>query len=986
VSEGYPGFQPSYSHDELVEHFLLTPAEVEFVLSCRGEANRCGMALLLKALPHIGCFPDGFDQIPGEVRDFVARQVGLLWDHSRTYSWHSSTRDYHVAQVRQYTGWRFSTAQDKNDLEQWLRSRGVYEAHTSDLLLASACARLRLLRVELPSKGELQRIVTAALNGFFQDLYQSIAESVAIDVRQRIDRLLIVPETALVSAFEKLKSDPGKTGVISFQAEVEKLKLIRSVGLLSEAFTTIPWKVSQMLKRRASNEKASEMREHPESVRYALMACFLHVRSMEVIDDITRMAIDLIHRLDKRSEKQIQRELLNDLERVNGKMQILSRVAEAVVEQPDGIVREVIFPKVKEETFQHLVAEFRASYPQLRLMHQTIMERKFARHYRRMLPMLLENLQFQSNNRFQPVIDALALIQKYFHTHHEYFAEQVPLDGIVTPKWHEKVFEKVKDQTKVNRRYYELCVLKKLERALKCKEIWVEGSYSFRNPNEDLPSDWSDENRRVLHYQELGKPLDPQTFVRLLKERLTRAVEQFNRVLPSLDHLRIFRPNKKEDRGLWALAKLEAQPEPQSLGLIKEQINNRYGVLDLLDVFVEADRLVGFTEFFTHSGTKEIRSREALRPLLILDLFAEGTNTGIKRVANANDRYSYEELLYVRKTYFSPEALRNSNGAVVNKILALRNPKIWGEGASSCASDGSRFESWKQNPMTEWRSRYKGYGVMVYWHVETNAVCIYSQNRTFSNSEVAAMIEGLVRHDTEMRVEKNFVDSHGQSEVAFAFCHLLGSVRLMPRLKRIKYERLYLPDKGMAESYPNLAGTFVRPIRWDLVEQQYDEMVKSSVAIKRGTASTEAILKRYNSYNVTHPTYKALAEVGKAEKTIFLCDYLPSLEIQREVHEGLNVVENWNATNDFICYGRQGELATNSREQQEIVTLSLQLLQNCMMLINTILVERTIEREGLWDKLSVEDRRALSPLFHGHINPYGQIAIDLAKPSFLETV
>ena len=57
--------------------------------------------------------------------------------------------------------------------------------------------------------------------------------------------------------------------------------------------------------------------------------------------------------------------------------------------------------------------------------------------------------------------------------------------------------------------------------------------------------------------------------------------------------------------------------------------------------------------------------------------------------------------------------------------------------------------------------------------------------------------------------------------------------------------------------------------------------------------------------------------------SIFLCDYLSSGETQHEVHEGLNVVENWNATNDFICYGRQGELATNSREQQEIVTLSL---------------------------------------------------------------
>jgi TnpA family transposase len=114
-----------------------------------------------------------------------------------------------------------------------------------------------------------------------------------------------------------------------------------------------------------------------------------------------------------------------------------------------------------------------------------------------------------------------------------------------------------------------------------------------------------------------------------------------------------------------------------------------------------------------------------------------------------------------------------------------------------------------------------------------------------------------------MRVEKNFVDSHGQSEVAFAFCHLLGSVRLMPRLKRIKYERLYLPDKGSAGDYPNLAGIFARPIRWDLIEQQYDEMIKATVAIKGGTASSEAILKRYNSYNCGAPD---LQSFGRSRK------------------------------------------------------------------------------------------------------------------------
>jgi hypothetical protein len=58
--------------------------------------------------------------------------------------------------------------------------------------------------------------------------------------------------------------------------------------------------------------------------------------------------------------------------------------------------------------------------------------------------------------------------------------------------------------------------------------------------------------------------------------------------------------------------------------------------------------------------------------------------------------------------------------------------------------------------------------MLVYWHLETNVVCIYSQLRNFSFSEFAAMVEGLIRHDAEMRVEKNFVDSHGQSEVALS--------------------------------------------------------------------------------------------------------------------------------------------------------------------------------------------------------------------------
>lgn len=79
--------------------------------------------------------------------------------------------------------------------------------------------------------------------------------------------------------------------------------------------------------------------------------------------------------------------------------------------------------------------------------------------------------------------------------------------------------------------------------------------------------------------------------------------------------------------------------------------------------------------------------------------------------------------------------------------------------------------------MTEWHVRYHGHGVMIYWHMERRAACIYSQLKRCSSSEVAAMIEGVLRHCTDMEIQQHYVDSHGQSEVAFAFCHLLNFAR-----------------------------------------------------------------------------------------------------------------------------------------------------------------------------------------------------------------
>jgi TnpA family transposase len=228
--------------------------------------------------------------------------------------------------------------------------------------------------------------------------------------------------------------------------------------------------------------------------------------------------------------------------------------------------------------------------------------------------------------------------------------------------------------------------------------------------------------------------------------------------------------------------------------------------------------------------------------------------------------------------------------------------------------------------------RYGGRGVMIYWHVERNSLCIHSQLKSPSSSEVASMIEGVVHHCTEMEVDRQYVDSHGQSTVAFAFCRLLG-FQLMPRLKAIHVQKLSRPDAGQPDAYKNLQLVLTKPIDWELIRQQYDQMIKYVTAVRLGTAETESILRRFMRSNIQHPADKAFAELGRSVKAIFLCRYLHSEDLRREINEGLNVIEQWNSANDFVFFARRGEMVGNRREDHEISMLALHLLQNCMVYI-----------------------------------------------------
>ncbi|MEV4575652.1 Tn3 family transposase [Nonomuraea jabiensis] len=79
--------------------------------------------------------------------------------------------------------------------------------------------------------------------------------------------------------------------------------------------------------------------------------------------------------------------------------------------------------------------------------------------------------------------------------------------------------------------------------------------------------------------------------------------------------------------------------------------------------------------------------------------------------------------------------------------------------------------------------------------------------------------------------------------MGFAFSHLLD-FKLLPRLKNIGSVRLYRPGLTEGEAWPQLEGVLSgKTIDWELIANQYDQMIKYATALRLGTAEAHQMLR-----------------------------------------------------------------------------------------------------------------------------------------------
>lgn len=248
------------------------------------------------------------------------------------------------------------------------------------------------------------------------------------------------------------------------------------------------------------------------------------------------------------------------------------------------------------------------------------------------------------------------------------------MEGVIRDHWREAVVETdAQGRQRVNRLTYEMCVLQALRDQLRCKEIWVVGADRYRNPDEDVPQDF--EAQRPTYYAALKLPSRAEDFIQQVQQEMRDELAALDRTLPRNADVEIL-PKAK---GWIKLSPLAPQPEPPNLLALKMEITKRWPMTSLLDVLKETDLRVDFTRFFRSPTAWENLDRATLQYRLLLALYGLGTGAGLKRVAMGNQGLSYRDLLYVRRRFITPEAVRQSIAAVVNRLFEARLPQLWGE-------------------------------------------------------------------------------------------------------------------------------------------------------------------------------------------------------------------------------------------------------------------------------------------------------------------
>jgi len=232
------------------------------------------------------------------------------------------------------------------------------------------------------------------------------------------------------------------------------------------------------------------------------------------------------------------------------------------------------------------------------------------------------------------------------------------------------------------------------------------------------------------------------------------------------------------------------------------------------------------------------------------------------------------------------------------------------------------------------------------------------------------VLDGLLYHESDLRIEEHYTDTAGFTDQVFGMMHLLG-YKLAPRIRDLGETKLFVPP-GKLKGYTALQPMISEELKVNSIKTHWDDILRLAVSIQQGTATASLLLRKLSSYPRQNGLAVALRELGRIERTLFILDWLQSVELRRRVTAGLNKGEARNALARAVFFNRLGEIRDRSYEQQRYRASGLTLVTAAIVLWNTVYMERATESlktQGI--EINPDWYQYLSPLGWEHINLTG---------------
>ncbi len=951
---------------DLATYYTFSNYDLEVINRHRRKHNRLGFAVQLCLLRYPGWSLSDIKEVSPLILSYIAKQLDIDPESFALYAQRGPTRREHLEEIRQEYGYKNFSLSEYRYLSRYLFHRAI-ENGNSVLLIRQSIEELRKRKIILPGMTTIERVVWEARNRAEQWIFNSINDGLSPKQEQQLDSLLEPTMDNGKTPLAWLKEYPGTSSPDTFLKVIERLEYIRKLDLKVNTHDIPPNRFRQ-LSRLGARYEPYAFRRFLSNKRYSVLVTYILDLSQDLIDqaiDIHDKQIVSLQNKGRKAQEEIQKQ---NGKTVNEKLIHFTNLGTALIKaknenlDPFETIESIMsWEKVIQSVEEAKELSRPPNYDYLDLLEQRFF------YLRKYTPTLLKSIEFRSTTAAKPIIKALDTINDMNETGKRKIPEGSPVD-FVPKRWEKHVYD---EDGAINRHYYEMAALTELKNHIRSGDISVVGSRQHKDIEDYFVTkqEWHTDCTKGI---KLAVPISAGNYLTERETSLNQRLEWLSKNNKELDGINL-------DKGRLHIKRLEKDVPEEA----REFSLSLYAMLPrikLPDLLMEVSNWTNFDEQFIHASTGRIPDKEEKR-ILLATIMAMGTNIGLTKMAESTPDISYRQMANTSQWRMYEDAMNRAQAQLVNFHHKRALSSYWGTGTTS-SSDGMRVQVGVSSLHAEANPHYgTGKGATIYRFTSDQFSTFYNKVINTNARDAVHVIDGLLHHESDLNIEEHYTDTAGYTDQIFGLTHLLG-FRFAPRLRDISDSKLF--SMNPPSDFPKLQTLIRGKVDRKVIHDNYDDVLRLAHSIQTGKVSGALIMGKLGSYARQNKVAKALREMGRIEKTIFLMDYIADASMRRRIQKGLNKGEAMNALARAIFFGKHGELREKALQDQLQRASALNIIINAICVWNTVYLEKAVTVLRQKGEMKEELLNHISPLGWEHINFLGEYRFESKNSTTVE--